>query len=68
MDQVNISQVNTIELKALAYDQMAQIEMAQANLRTINQELARRAQQQAGGPVPNQPPVEPLPAGSIQRV
>lgn len=68
MEQTNISQVGTVELKALAYDQMAQIELAQNNLRVINQELSRRAQQQAVGPAATQTVVEPLPPGSIQRV
>lgn len=70
MEQTNISQVSTVELKALAYDQISQIELCQNNLRVINQELARRQ----GGPgvPPNFPtgpqPIEPLPPGSIQKV
>jgi hypothetical protein len=42
-NQVNLSQVSDIQLKAFAYDELGKIEMAQANLRLINQELASRA-------------------------
>lgn len=35
-----------IELKALAYDMLAQTQMAQQNLNAINAEFARRAQLQ----------------------
>ena len=33
-----------IELKALVYDNVAQIEKAQVNMKVINQELANRTQ------------------------
>lgn len=68
MEQTNISNIGTTELKALAYDQMIQIELAQNNLRVINQELSRRTQQQVGPPVVESPPIEPLPVGSIQKI
>jgi len=42
-NQVNLSQTSDIQLKAFAYDELGKIEMAQANLRIINQELANRA-------------------------
>jgi uncharacterized membrane protein YccC len=59
-----LSEINLVELKALAYDHLSQIEFLQNNLRAINQELARRAQQP-----PNQlNPIEPLPPGSIRTV
>jgi hypothetical protein len=61
MEQTNISQISLVELKALAYDQMSQIEFCQNNLKIINQEFTRRMQQ----PSPQQ--LEPLPQGSIQR-
>jgi hypothetical protein len=35
-----------IELKALAYDQLATIEMCQNNLKLINQELAERSKKE----------------------
>ncbi len=69
MEQSNISQLDTVTLKALAYDQITQIEIAQSNLRIINQELLRRHNQpQEIVPVPQKPIIEPIPAGSIQRV
>lgn len=64
-----LSDISTVELKALAYDQLAQLEMIQNNLRTLNQELSRRANPQSQ--FPNQPgtgQIEPLPQGSIQTV
>ena len=65
-----LSDLTVVELKALAYDQMAQLDMIQNNLRVINQELSRRLNTGVqGGPPPVQrPAVEPLPAGSIQAV
>ena len=42
-NQINLSQVSDIQLKAFAYDELGKIEMAQANLRLINQELSNRA-------------------------
>ena len=41
--QINLSQVSDIQLKAFAYDELGKIEIAQANLRLINQELGNRA-------------------------
>lgn len=38
-----LSEFTTTELKSIAYDQLAQIEVAQNNLRNINAELVRRA-------------------------
>jgi hypothetical protein len=43
---MNIKQMSITELKALAYDQLAQIEMNQANLRAINAEITKRNQQE----------------------
>jgi outer membrane protein TolC len=66
-----LSDLTVVELKALAYDQMAQLELCQNNLRVINQELSRRLNV---GPPPNfgppvqRPVVDPLPPGSIQPV
>lgn len=47
-NQINLSQVSDVQLKAFAYDELGKIEMAQANLRLINQELANRAKAAAG--------------------
>ena len=41
-NQINLSQVSDIQLKAFAYDEISKIEMAQANLRVINQEINTR--------------------------
>lgn len=63
-----LSDLTVVELKALAYDQVAQIEFCQNNLRVINQELSQRLQPQQGNiPPDGSPPIyEPLPQGSIQ--
>lgn len=69
-----LADLTVIELKALAYDQMAQLELVQNNLRFINQELNRRVSSNHPassnlGPTQHQRPViEPLPPGSIQPV
>jgi hypothetical protein len=47
-NQINLSQVSDIQLKAFAYDELGKIEVAQANLRVINQELATRAKVASG--------------------
>jgi len=52
----NIQELSEIELKALAYDALANIEFYQGNLRALNGELARRKAMQendpgSGGPV-----------------
>jgi len=41
---IDLSRLTDIELKALAYDLIAQIEEAQHKLRTANTEIARRRQ------------------------
>jgi hypothetical protein len=47
-NQINLSQVTDVQLKAFAYDELGKIEVAQANLRVINQELANRAKAASG--------------------
>lgn len=42
-NQVNLSQLSDVQLKALAYDELAKVELAQSNLRVLNQELNNRA-------------------------
>jgi hypothetical protein len=44
-NQVQLSQLSDIQLKALAYDELAKLELAQSNIRAINQELANRVRQ-----------------------
>jgi hypothetical protein len=41
-NQINLSQLTEIELKAFAYDEINKLEMARNNLKTINQELLNR--------------------------
>lgn len=50
-NQVQLSQLSDIQLKALAYDELAKLELAQSNIRAINQELANRARQNDFGRV-----------------
>jgi|TARA_R110000868_G_scaffold238378_1_gene492882 hypothetical protein len=40
-----ISEFTEVELKAIAYDELAKLQSAQSNLRAINEELAKRNQQ-----------------------
>jgi hypothetical protein len=67
-----LSDLTVVELKAIAYDQMAQIELAQNNLRVVNQELSRRSninsQNTSQISQNRNPAVDPLPPGSIQSV
>lgn len=46
MKNRQLSELTLIELKALAYDQIQNIEIAQNNLRFINQEIEKRNQPQ----------------------
>ena len=47
-NQTNLSDLNIHELKALAYDELAKINVHNNNLRILNQELSNRQQQQGG--------------------
>lgn len=59
-----ISDLTIVELKSLAYDELARLEAAQANLRILNQEIANRQQQfQQGNLTP--PDASPTSAGSV---
>ena len=53
-----VEELSVVELKSVAYDQLAQIELAQNNLRAINQELAKRlqAERQGNQPTPQYDP------------
>lgn len=46
MENKQLTEMTLIELKALAYDQIQNIEIAQNNLRFINQEIQKRNQQE----------------------
>jgi hypothetical protein len=52
-----LSEFSIVELKALAYDQLVQLEVSQTNLRVINREISKRLQPQH---------IDPLPPVSIQ--
>ena len=39
---MDITKLNLTELKSLAYDQMATIEQSQNNLKAINEQIAKR--------------------------
>jgi hypothetical protein len=41
-----LSDLTVVELKSLAYDELAKLESAQQNLRILNQEIAKRSQEQ----------------------
>lgn len=40
---MNIKELSLVELKALAYDLLSQLDFVQKNLQTVNQELNLRA-------------------------
>jgi hypothetical protein len=40
-----LSDLTVVELKSLAYDELARIEQSQSNLRILNQEIGNRIQQ-----------------------
>lgn len=40
-----LSDLTVVELKSLAYDELARVEQAQTNLRILNQEIGSRIQQ-----------------------
>jgi hypothetical protein len=60
-----LSEMSVIELKAVAYDLIANLEMIRNNLNAINQELFKRQQQEAQ-PIP--PPTTIPRVGGIQPV
>ena len=60
-----LSDLTVIELKSLAYDELARLESAQSNLRILNQEIANRAQQTQQGSLTSAPDVSTSPAGSL---
>lgn len=67
-----LSDLTVIELKALAYDQLAQLELSQNNLKILNQELSKRlnSNPQVFNPIIQRDvtAVEPIPPGSIQQI
>jgi len=55
--QIKLSDLNIVQLKALAYDEIVRLNMAQNNLRVVNQELSNRQTQgdTEATPVTSQP-------------
>ena len=43
--QITLADLNIVELKSLAYDELARIDQSQSNLRGLNQEINNRTQQ-----------------------
>lgn len=60
-----LSDLTVVELKSLAYDELARLEAAQSNLRILNQEIGNRAQQSQQGSLVNPPDVQASSAGSV---
>ena len=60
-----LSDLTVVELKSLAYDELARLEAAQSNLRILNQEIANRSQQAQQGNLTSPPDVSASPAGSL---
>ena len=48
----NVSELNVLELKALVYDELVKVEVSQNNIKILNQELQKRAQDQKLKPAP----------------
>lgn len=49
---VTLSDLNIVQLKAIAYDEIVRLNMAQAILQNINRELSTRQQQGVEGAEP----------------
>ena len=60
-----LSDLTIVELKSLAYDELARLEAAQGNLRVLNQEIANRSQQAQQGSLNSSVDASPSSAGSI---
>ena len=60
-----LSDLTIVELKSLAYDELARLEAAQGNLRVLNQEIANRSQQAQQGSLNSSVDASPSTAGSI---
>lgn len=55
METFDISQKSVMELKSMAYDIVAQVEVAQRNLQVLNQEIAKKQSEKPGEMVEPQP-------------
>ena len=50
--QITLSDLNLVQLKAIAYDEIIKLNVSQNNLRVLNQELSNRQQQGVEGAAP----------------
>lgn len=50
--QITLADLNIVQLKAIAYDEIIKLNVAQNNLRVLNQELSNRQQQGVEGAAP----------------
>jgi len=50
--QITLSDLNLVQLKAIAYDEIVKLNVSQNNLRVLNQELSNRQQQGVEGASP----------------
>ncbi len=53
---MDITKMSLVELKALAYDQLAIIENAQKNIQAINQQMQKLSQIEPKGEIVNEEP------------
>jgi len=50
--QITLADLNIVQLKAIAYDEIVKLNVSQNNLRVLNQELSNRQQQGVDGASP----------------
>jgi len=50
--QITLADLNIVQLKAIAYDEIVKLNISQNNLRVLNQELSNRQQQGVEGASP----------------
>jgi len=50
--QITLADLNIVQLKAIAYDEIVKLNISQNNLRVLNQELSNRQQQGVEGAAP----------------
>lgn len=50
--QITLADLNIVQLKAIAYDEIIKLNVSQNNLRVLNQELSNRQQQGVEGASP----------------
>ena len=50
--QITLADLNIVQLKAVAYDEIIKLNVSQNNLRVLNQELSNRQQQGVEGASP----------------